>query len=65
MIMILLYELFGFVKKSCTFAAKFPKYVTKMGKNNNEEIENSIFFENSYSFSCVCALFVVPLSPIK
>ena len=48
-----------------TFAAKFPKYVTKMGKNNNEEIENSIFFENNYSFSCVFALFVVPLSPIK
>ena len=26
-------ELFFFT----TFAAKFPKYVTKMGKNNNEK----------------------------
>ena len=51
--------------KIITFAAEFPKCVTKMGKNNNEEIENSIFFENNYSFSCVFALFVVPLSPIK
>ena len=66
MIVILLCELFGFVKKKVVpFAAKIPKCVTKMGKNNNEKIENSIFFENNYSFSCVCALFVVPLSPIK